>query len=108
MAQLFADLQSQHTTLQRPRLTVGGLTAGTKGYFLARLFAEYSVSLLVVTPDAHQCDLLYEDLQCLLAGMPAAPPRWQGLESVVCRYIHQAPLSADAIAFQQQQALMCY
>jgi transcription-repair coupling factor (superfamily II helicase) len=108
MVQLFADLQLQHTALQRPRLTVEGLTAGTKGYFLARLFVESGVSLLVVTPDAHQRDLLYDDLQCLLAGMPEAPPHWQGLESVVCRYIHQAPLSADAVAFQQQQALMCY
>src|SRR5215470_15678469 len=108
MAQLFADLQPQHTTPQRPRHTVGGLTSGAKGYFLARLFVESGVSLLVVTPDAHQRDLLYDDLQSLLAGMPEAPPHWQGLESVVCRYTHQAPLSADAAAFHQQQALMCY
>jgi len=106
MGQLFADLQLQHRAPQRPRLTVSGLTAGAKGYFLARLFVECGVSLLVVTPESQQRDLLYDELQCLLAGMPEAPPRWQGLESVVCRYLHQAPPSADAVACQQ--ALACY
>src|SRR5256886_16872164 len=100
MIQFFADLQ--------PRTTVSGITGGAKAYFLARLFVEYGVSLVVVTPDAHQRDVLCDDVQGLLAGMPDAPPHWQGLESVVCRYLHQAPLSADAVAFQQQQALMCY
>src|SRR6266568_3432695 len=100
MVQFFADLQ--------PRTTVSGITGGAKAYFLARLFVESGVSLVVVTPDAHQRDVLYDDLQGLLAGMPDAPPHWQGLESVVCRYLHQAPLSADVIAFQQHQALVSY
>ena len=63
---------------------------------------------MVVTPDAHQRDVLYDDLQSLLAGMPDAPPRWQGLESVVCRYLHQAPPSTDSVTFQQHQALVSY
>ena len=61
MVRLFANLQQEHAATPRPRLTVGGLTAGTKGYFLARLFVESGVSLLVVTPDAHQRDLLSDD-----------------------------------------------
>jgi transcription-repair coupling factor (superfamily II helicase) len=87
---------------------MSGITGGAKAYFLARLFAERGVSLVVVTPDAHQRDVLYDDLQGLLAGMPDTPPHWQGLESVVCRYLHQAPPSADVIAFQQHQALVSY
>ena len=94
MVQFFADLQ--------PRTTVSGITGGAKAYFLARLFVECGMSLVVVTPDAHQRDVLADDLQSLLAGMPDAPPQWQGLESVVCRYLHQASPSADVVVFQQQ------
>ena len=108
MVQFFADLKPRPTAMPRPRHTVSGITGGTKAYFLARLFVECGVSLVVVTPDAHQRDGLYDDLQSLLSGMPDAPPHWQGLESVVCRYLHQASLSADVIAFQQHQALVSY
>ena len=108
MVRLFDDLQQRHAAMQRPLLTVGGITAGAKAYFLARLFVERGASLFVVTPDAQQRDLLYDDLQCCLAGMPDTPPRWQGLESVVCRYVHRPPASADAVAVQQQRALSCY
>lgn len=82
-------------------LTVGGLAAGTRGYFLARLFVEQGESLLVVTPDALQRDVLYDDLQCFLAGMPETPAHWQGLDSVVCKYVHQAAPTTDASAAQQ-------
>ena len=108
MVQFFADLQPRPTAMPRPRPMVSGITGGAKAYFLARLFVECGVSLVVVTPDAHQRDVLYDDLQCLLAGMPDTPPHWQGLESVVCRYLHQAPPSADVVAFQQYQALVSY
>jgi transcription-repair coupling factor (superfamily II helicase) len=108
MVQLCANLQPGPTAVPRPQHTVSGLTGGAKAYFLARLFVEYGVSLVVVTPDAHQRDVLYNDLQCLLAGMPDSPPHWQGLESVVCRYVPQAPPSADVAAFQQHQALISY
>src|SRR5215471_7700475 len=108
MVRLFDDLQQRHAAMQRPLLTVGGITAGAKAYFLARLFVERGTSLFVVTPDAQQRDLLYDDLHCCLAGMPDTPPHWQGLESVVCRYIHRVPLSADVITFQQHQALVSY
>src|SRR5262249_57350283 len=108
MVRLFDDLQQRHTAMQRPLLTVCGITAGAKAYFLARLFVECGVSLFVVTPDAQQRDLLYDDLQCCLAGMPDMAPHWQGLESVVCRYVHRSPTSADAVALQQQRALSCY
>src|SRR5690349_9815851 len=99
MLQFFADLQPRPTATPRPRPTVSGLTGGAKAYFLARLFVESGVSLVIVTPDAHQRDVLYDDLQGLLAGMPETPPHWQGLESVVCRYLHQAPPSADGVTF---------
>src|SRR5215475_14121999 len=108
MVQLFADLQLRSTAMPRPRYTVSGITGGAKAYFLARQFVESGVSLVVVTPDAHQRDVLSDDLQSLLAGMPDAPPHWQGLESVVCRYLHRPPPSADAVAFQQHQALVSY
>jgi transcription-repair coupling factor (superfamily II helicase) len=108
MVQFFADLKPRPTVMPRPRHTVSGITGGAKAYFLARLFVECGVSLVVVTPDAHQRDVLYDDLQGLLPGMPDAPLHWQGLESVVCRYLHQAPLSADVMAFQQHQALVSY
>lgn len=108
MVRLFDDLQQRHAATQRPFLTVGGLTTGAKGYFLARLFIECGVSLFVVTPDTQQRDLLYDDLQGFLAGMPDTPPRWQGLESVVCRYTHRPLTSTDAVAVQQQRALSCY
>src|SRR5712691_7987612 len=108
MVQFFVDLKPRPTAMPRPRHTVSGVTGGAKAYFLARLFVECGMSLVVVTPDAHQRDMLYDDLQCLLAGMPDAPSHWQGLESVVCRYLHQAPLSADVVAFQQHQALVSY
>ena len=108
MVTLFDDLQQRHTHTPQPLLTVGGITAGAQGYFLARLFVERGVSLCVVTPDAHQRDVLYDDLQCFLAGMPDAPQHWQGLESVVCRYVHRPAASLDAVAFQQHQALSCY
>src|SRR5262245_45641201 len=108
MVQFFADLQQRSTAMPRPRYTVSGLTGGAKAYFLARLFVEGGVSLVVVTPDAHQRDVLHEDLQSLLAGMPDAPPRWQGLESVVCRYLHQASPSPAGVACQQHQALVSY
>src|SRR6266851_4416077 len=87
MVQFFVDLKPRPTAMPRPRHTVSGVTGGAKAYFLARLFVECGMSLVVVTPDAHQRDVLYDDLQCLLAGMPDAPPHWQGLESVVCRYL---------------------
>src|ERR671923_561301 len=108
MVQFFADLKPRPTAMPRPRHPVSGITGGAKAYFLARLFVESGVSLVVVTPDAHQRDVLYDDLQGLLAGMPDAPPHWQGLESVVCRYLYQAPLSADVIAFQQHRAVVSY
>jgi transcription-repair coupling factor (superfamily II helicase) len=108
MVQLFADLQPRPTAMPRPRHMVSGITGGAKAYFLARLFVESGVSLVVVTPDAYQRDVLYGDFQCLLAGMPDTPPHWQGLENVVCRYLHQAPPSADVVAFQQHQALVSY
>ena len=108
MVQFFADLQPRPTAMPRPRHTVSGITGSAKAYFLARLFVESGVSLVLVTPDAHQRDVLYDDFQCLLAGMPDAPPHWQGLENVVCRYLHQAPPSADVVAFQQHQALVSY
>src|SRR5262245_6574064 len=108
MVRLLDDLQQRHAAMQRPLLTVGGITAGAKAYFLARLFVERGTSLFVVTPDVQQRDLLYDDLHCCLAGMPEAPPHWQGLDSVVCRYVHRPPASADAVAIQQQRALSCY
>src|SRR5262245_26783650 len=107
MVRLLNDLQ-QHPTMPRPLLTISGLTTGAKAYFLARLFVERGVSLCVVTPDALQRDLLYDDLQCFLAGMPDTPPHWQGLESVVCRYVHRPPASAAITTVQQQRALWCY
>jgi transcription-repair coupling factor (superfamily II helicase) len=87
---------------------VSGITGGAQAYFLARLFIESGVSLVIVTPNAHQRDVLYDDLRSLLAGMPEAPPHWQGLESVVCRYLHQAPPSVDSGTFQQHQTLVSY
>jgi len=108
MVRLFDDLQQRHAAMQRPLLTVGGITAGARANCLARLFVERGAWLFVVTPDAQQRDLLYDDLQCCRAGMPDTPPRWQGLESVVCRYVHRPPASADAVAVQQQRALSCY
>src|SRR4029453_2533493 len=108
MVQFFADLQPRSAAMPRPRRTGSGITGGAKAYFLARLFVECGVSLVVVTPDAHQRDVLYDDLKSFPPGMPDAPPHWQGLESVVCRYLQQAPLAADVIAFQQHQALVSY
>jgi transcription-repair coupling factor (superfamily II helicase) len=108
MVEFFADLQPRLTAMPRPRHTVSGITGSAKAYFLARLFVERGVSLVVVTPDAQQRDVLYDDLRCLLAGMPDTLPHWQGLEGVVCRYLHQAPPSPDAVAFQQHQALVSY
>jgi transcription-repair coupling factor (superfamily II helicase) len=105
---LFDELRQRHAATPRPLLTVSGITTGAQAYFLARLFVECGASLFVVTPDAQQRDLLYDDLQCCLAGMPDTPPRWQGLESVVCRYVHRPPTSADVVAVQQQRALSCY
>ena len=63
MVQLFADLQPRPMAMPRPRHTVSGITGGAKAYFLARLFVEYGVSLVVVTPDAYQRDVLCDDLQ---------------------------------------------
>src|SRR5215831_21143067 len=108
MVQFFADLKPGPTAMPRPRHTVSGITGGAQAYFLARLFIESGVSLVIVTPNAHQRDVLYDDLRSLLAGMPEAPPHWQGLESVVCRYLHQASPSADSGTFQQHQALVSY
>src|SRR5262245_13273358 len=108
MLRLFDDLPPRHAAMQQPFLTVGGITTGAKAYFLARLFVECGASLFVVTPDVQQRDLLYDDLQCLLTGMPDTPPHWQGLESVVCRYAHRPSASAEAITGQQQRALACY
>src|SRR5262245_48856651 len=108
MVQFFADLQPRPTAMPRPRHIVSGITGSAKAYFLARLFAESGVSLVAVTPDAHQRDVLYDDFQCLLAGMPDTPPHWPGLENAVCRYLPQAPPSADVVAFQQHQALASY
>lgn len=99
---LFDTLQQRSSLAQRPLLTVSGVTTGAKGYFVARLFVECGASLLVVTPDALQRDLLVDDLQCLLAGMPLVPPHWQGLESVVCRYVHRTPAAAASRAMSQQ------
>ncbi|GIX46605.1 MAG: hypothetical protein KatS3mg131_0816 [Candidatus Tectimicrobiota bacterium] len=45
------------------------MTAGAKGYVLARLFCTYRRPFLVVTPDARQRDLLYDDLACFLSQM---------------------------------------
>src|SRR5215475_14605405 len=108
MVQFFADFKPGPPAMPRPRHTVSGITGGAQAYFLARLFIESGVSLVIVTPNAHQRDVLYDDLKSLLAGMPDAPPHWQGLESVLCRYLQQAPLTADVIAFQQHQALVSY
>ena len=73
MIQFFADHQPRPAAIPRPRHTVSGITGSAKAYFLARLFVESGVSLVVVTPDAHQRDVLYDDLKSLLAGMPDTP-----------------------------------
>lgn len=108
MVTLFDDVQQRRAATQQPLLTVSGITAGAQAYFLARLFVERGVSLCVITPDAPQRDALYDDLQCFLAGLPAAPQRWQGLESVVCRYVHRPASSPNTVVYQQQQALVRY
>ncbi len=85
----FDDLWQQSEAMQRPLLTLRGAIAGAKGYLLARLFAERRVPLLVVTPDARQRDLLYDDIRCFLDGMSVTVSPWQNLADMVCRYEHQ-------------------
>ncbi|MGE3537481.1 MAG: transcription-repair coupling factor [Candidatus Tectimicrobiota bacterium] len=102
---LFDALRQRVPQAQRPWLTLSGVTTGAKGYILARLFAESRTSLLVVTPDAVQRDLLTADLQCFLAGMPLLPPRWPGLAGVVCRYV---PRAVSPAMSRVQQALEHY
>jgi transcription-repair coupling factor (superfamily II helicase) len=105
---LFHDLWQQPEVRQRPLLTVRGALAGAKGYLLARLFAERRVPLLVVTPDARQRDLLYDDLRCFLQGMSLTIPPWQDMVDIVCRYEHQVANAPGTVACQQGRAVYTY
>ncbi len=104
----FDDLWQQSEAMQRPLLTLRGVIAGAKGYLLARLFAERCVPLLVVTPDARQRDLLYDDIRCFLDGMSVTASPWLNLADMVCRYEHQVVDPAGTISYQQSRAIYTY
>ncbi|ETW99048.1 MAG: hypothetical protein ETSY1_16455 [Candidatus Entotheonella factor] len=79
------SLAASHTSLpERPRLTLQGLTGSARAYFLARLFAEQRLPLLIVTPNAVQRNELCNDLQCLLANLDATL-----FDQLVLPYAHQ-------------------
>src|SRR5687768_6890698 len=85
---------------ERPLLTLQGLSGSSRAYFLARLFAEQHLPLLIVTPNATQRDQLCHDLQCLLASFDTTT-----YEQLVLRYIHHGhghwPESAAPEHFSQ-------
>ena len=105
---LFDDLWWQSETIPRPLLTLRGAIAGAKGYLLARLFTERRVPLLVVTTDARQRDLLYNDLRCFLDGLSLPMPAGQDMAGLVCRYEHQVAESPGTVAYQQERASYTY
>jgi transcription-repair coupling factor (superfamily II helicase) len=102
------DALRERDAPQPPRLAVHGVIAGAKGYLLARLFVEQRVSLFVVTPDARQRDLLYDDLRCFLAEVAAIASPWTALPECVYRYISHIPGVSSAIDCQQHRALSTY
>jgi transcription-repair coupling factor (superfamily II helicase) len=79
---------------------------GAKGYLLARLFVEQRVPLLVVAPDARQRDLLYRDLRCFLADLPAASA--SPLPECVYCYTYHTSGAPGSVAYQQHRALSTY
>lgn len=92
-----------HKAEPLPQLFIRGATVGAKGYLLARLFADYQASFLVVTPDAQQRDLLYNDLNCLLADFsPPAP------SASVYRYICPTVEAPRVAVYQEQRALTTF
>ncbi|MGQ4807936.1 Transcription-repair-coupling factor [Candidatus Entotheonellaceae bacterium PAL068K] len=98
---------SSHDTLP-PRLAMRGVVAGAKGYVLARLLLEQRAPLLVVTPDARQRDLLYDDLRCFLADLSAVSASWSSLPEPVYRYTYHTPGVCGSVAYQQHRALWTY
>ena len=96
----FEAAPSRHAQ-QRPRFACQGAIAGSKGYLLARLYAEQRVSLLIVAPDARQRDQLVDDLRCFLSGLPASTPTEPGFANQVLPYDHQVTASAASMTYQQ-------
>jgi transcription-repair coupling factor (superfamily II helicase) len=103
----FEAAPSRHAQ-QRPRFACQGAIAGSKGYLLARLYAEQRVSLLIVAPDARQRDQLVDDLRCFLSGLPASTPTEPGFANQVLPYDHQVTASAASMTYQQHRALYTY
>ncbi|ETX03785.1 MAG: hypothetical protein ETSY2_32560 [Candidatus Entotheonella gemina] len=68
---------------ERPLLALRGLSGSARAYFLARLFAEQRLPLLIVTPGAAQRDQLCHDLQSLLANLDAT-----AFDQLVLPYLH--------------------
>jgi transcription-repair coupling factor (superfamily II helicase) len=91
-----------HKAAPLPQLVIRGATVGVKGYLVARLFAHFQASFLVVTPDARQRDLLYNDLGCLLADLPSPS------SAPVYRYIYPTAEAPGAALYQQQRALTTF
>ena len=104
---LFQALQEREAP-QVVRQVVRGVITAAKGYVLARLLVEQRVPLLVVTPDVRQRDLLFDDLQCLLADLSAVSSAWPALPTYVYRYMYHAPGVSHTVASQQQRALATY
>ena len=72
--------------LDRPLLTLQGLSGSARAYFLARLFVEHRLPLLIITPNATQRDQLCHDLRCLLAHLEATT-----FEHLVLPYVQCGP-----------------
>lgn len=105
---LLEELQDRRQTGSCQPLTVQGVRAGAISYLLAHVFHEHSTSLWIVTPDATQRDVLYDDLRCFLAERETSPASPAKSTEVVYRYVPRPPASAAAIASLQQQALEAY
>jgi transcription-repair coupling factor (superfamily II helicase) len=103
----FEALRGREAPQEEP-LAMRGVVAGAKAYLLARLFVEQRRSLLIITPDDRQRDLLYDDLRCFLADVHTVMEENRAPRECVYRYHTHPSGQSEAIEAQQQRALLTY
>jgi transcription-repair coupling factor (superfamily II helicase) len=104
---LFEALRECEAPQEEP-LAVRGVVSGAKAYLLARLFVEQRRSLLIITPDGRQRDLLYDDLRCFLADAHTVMEDDRAGRECVYRYLARPSGHPEAIEARQQRALLTY
>lgn len=105
---LFEGLQSRKEGRQGPVITLRGVHGGARGYVLAHLLTVYKGPVCIVTPDASQGDLLYEDLRCFLTPTRREDVSFAEMSERVYRYSPGVQMAGMSRSWPRQRALCTY